>query len=110
MTDDTTNHEVDHILQKIPKDQRDVLMRIVDRMILRIHPQLSSVGSFPVLDSKVRSRFDILLTTILLMMLIILMKLWYSYANINYIKITTVELFDRSHRFVCSDSLYSRSN
>ena len=73
MTDDTTNHEVDHILQKIPKDQRDALMRIVDMMILRIQPQLSSVGSFPDLDSKVRSRFDILLTTILLMMLIILM-------------------------------------
>ena len=72
MTDDTTNHEVDHILQKIPKDQRDALMRIVDMMI-RIQPQLSSVGSFPDLDSKVRSRFDILLTTILLMMLIILM-------------------------------------
>ena len=72
MTDDTTNHEVDHILQKIPKDQRDALMRIVDMMI-RIQPQLSSVGSFPDLDSKVRSRFDMLLTTILLMMLIILM-------------------------------------
>ena len=73
MTDDTTNHEVDHILQKIPKDQRDVLMGIVDRMILHIEPQLSSVESFSDLDSKVRSRFDMLLTTILLMMLIILM-------------------------------------
>ena len=64
MTDDTTNHEVDYILQKIPKDQRDALMRIVDMMI-RIQPQLSSVGSFPVLDTKVRSRLDFLLTRIL---------------------------------------------